>query len=125
MKVLIAALLLLSACAPTIEINKVGNEYVQHSYSRNAWHPNWDRVKFCDSLASNGFCPGGETHTAIAKESFGQGAAKGFIASAPIGIGLGLMRFNQTFTNNNVGFKDPHISTANFDAKYVPIDLTK
>jgi len=35
-------------------------------------------------------------HTVTARESFGQGAAKGVLGNAPIGIGLGLLRIQQS-----------------------------
>jgi len=46
---------------------------------------------------SNGACQKRlEMHTVTARESFGQGAAKGVLGNAPIGIGLGLMRIQQS-----------------------------
>ena len=78
----------LGGCAlgTAIDTSRVGDECIQHSYSRNIWWPNWDRVAVKE-VDANGAC---------ARESFGQGAAKGVLGNAPIGIGLGLLRIQQS-----------------------------
>lgn len=89
---------LLSGCAlgTAIDTSRVGDECIQHSYSRNIWWPNWDRVAVKE-VDANGACQKRlETHTVTARESFGQGAAKGVLGNAPIGIGLGLLRIQQS-----------------------------
>ena len=88
----------LGGCAlgTAIDTSRVGDECIQHSYSRNIWWPNWDRVAVKE-VDSNGACQKRlEMHTATARESFGQGAGKAFAGGAPIGIGLGLMRIQQS-----------------------------
>ena len=88
----------LGGCAlgTAIDTSRVGDECIQHSYSRNIWWPNWDRVAVKE-VDANGACQKRlEMHTATARESFGQGAAKGVLGNAPIGIGLGLMRIQQS-----------------------------
>jgi len=85
----------LGGCAlgTAIDTSRVGDECIQHSYSRNIWWPNWDRVAVKE-VDANGACQKRlEIHTVTARESFGQGAAKGV---APIGIGLGLLRIQQS-----------------------------
>lgn len=88
----------LGGCAlgTAIDTSRVGDECIQHSYSRNIWWPNWDRVAVKE-VDANGACQKRlEIHTVTARESFGQGAAKGVLGNAPIGIGLGLMRIQQS-----------------------------
>ena len=102
---IVLATSLLGGCAlgTAIDTSRVGDECIQHSYSRNIWWPNWDRVKVLD-VDANGACQHSqETHMVTARESFGQGAGKAFAGGAPIGIGMGLMRFQQsTHTNLNI-----------------------
>ena len=88
----------LGGCAlgTAIDTSRVGDECIQHSYSRNIWWPNWDRVAVKE-VDANGACQKRlEMHTVTARESFGQGAAKGVLGNAPIGIGLGLLRIQQS-----------------------------
>ena len=88
----------LGGCAlgTAIDTSRVGDECIQHSYSRNIWWPNWDRVAVKE-VDANGACQKRlEIHTVTARESFGQGAATGVLGNAPIGIGLGLMRIQQS-----------------------------
>ena len=88
----------LGGCAlgTAIDTSRVGDECIQHSYSRNIWWPNWDRVAVKE-VDANGACQKRlEMHTVTARESFGQGAAKGVLGNAPIGIGLSLMRIQQS-----------------------------
>ena len=88
----------LGGCAlgTAIDTSRVGDECIQHSYSRNIWWPNWDRVAVKE-VDSNGACQKRlEMHTVTARESFGQGAGKAFAGGAPIGIGLSLMRIQQS-----------------------------
>ena len=88
----------LGGCAlgTAIDTSRVGDECIQHSYSRNIWWPNWDRVAVKE-VDANGACQKRlEMHTVTARESFGQGAAKGVLGKAPIGIGLGLLRIQQS-----------------------------
>ena len=47
---LILTAALFAACAPMVNVDKIGNEYAQHSYSRNFWWPNYDRTTFCWKL---------------------------------------------------------------------------
>lgn len=120
----IAALLLLSACAPVVTVHKMGNEYVQDAHSRNWWGPNWHRVTYCGKL-DNGYCPKEdtrvETASAIAMESPGEKMATAFAGGAPIGIGLGLMRFSQTFNSyGGTGIDKAYISTLNTPAGQFP-----
>ena len=88
----------LGGCAlgTAIDTSRVGDECIQHSYSRNIWWPNWDRVAVKE-VDANGACQKRlEMHTVTARESFGQGAAKGVLGNAPIGAGLSLMRIQQS-----------------------------
>ena len=120
MLVLTAALF--AACAPMVNVDKIGNEYAQHAYSRNFWWPNYDRTTFCWKLDPNGYCPKEdtriETHTAIAQEASGQSAAKSAVASMPMALGLGLglahsgsrmtqsvggLTINETFSTKYIG----------------------
>ena len=108
---LLLASSVLGGCAlgTAIDTSRVGDECIQHAYSRNIWWPNWDRVGVLE-VDANGACRHRkEMHTATARESFGQGAGKAFAGGAPIGIGLGLMRFQQS-TNTNLNINE-HFST--------------
>ena len=100
------------ALGTAIDTSRVRDECIQHSYSRNVWWPNWDRVKVF-TVDHNGVCQlQQEVHTVTARESFGQGAGKAFAGGAPVGVGLGLMRFQQsTHTNLNIN--------ENFSTKYI------
>ena len=84
---------LVLGCAPTVEVYRAGNEYVQNAYSRNVWHPNWQRVTYCWKL-QDGYCPKDDTRveavTQIAMESWGQKAAVGAVANTPLALGVGL-----------------------------------
>lgn len=122
LSVLLMGLVLVSGCSAMTEVSKIGNEYAQHSYSRNFWWPNYDRVVFCWKLDDKGLCPKEdtrvETHTQIAMEASGQAAAKGAVASMPLSLGLGLglahsgsrmtqsvggLTINETFSTKYVG----------------------
>lgn len=87
------ALVLLSSCAPVVEVYKMGNEYVQDAHSRNWWAPNWQRVTYCWKL-SDGYCPKEdtrvETASSIAMDSPARMAAQGFVSNVPLGLGIGL-----------------------------------
>lgn len=89
-----AALFLTAACAPTIEVTKIGNEYAQNAYSRNFWWPNWQRTTYCWKLDANGYCPKDDTRvetlTQIALEASGAKAAVGAVSQMPLALGLGL-----------------------------------
>ena len=93
MRVILVGLLLLSACAPVVEVYKMGNEYVQDAHSRNLWSPNWQRVTYCWKL-ENGYCPKEdtrvETASSIAMDSPGRSMATGFVSNMPLGLGIGL-----------------------------------
>ena len=120
------SLAVLSGCAAITNVDKIGNEYAQHSYSRNFWWPNYDRAIFCDDLDGDGFCPkkGRETYTVIAQESAGQGAAKAAVGNMPLALGLGLGLANipkSTSSMQQRVFDSPTISTFNGNVKYVPI----
>ena len=82
----------LGGCAlgTAIDTSRVGDECIQHSYSRNIWWPNWDRVAVKE-VDANGACQKRlEMHTVTARESFGQRAGKAFPGGAPTGISIGL-----------------------------------
>lgn len=89
----VACLLLLSACAPVVDVYRMGNEYVQDAHSRNWWSPNWQRVTYCWKL-QDGYCPKEdtrvETASSIAMDSPARTAAAGFLSNVPLGLGLGL-----------------------------------
>ena len=91
--ILLSLTALLAACAPMVNVDKIGNEYAQHAYSRNFWWPNYDRTTFCWKLDANGFCPKEdtrvETHTVIAQESWGQGASKAALTGSVGLVALG------------------------------------
>ena len=91
MLVLTAAFL--SACAPVVDVYKMGNEYVQDAHSRNFWAPNWQRVTYCWKL-QDGYCPKEdtrvETASSIAMDSPARAAAAGFVSNMPLGLGIGL-----------------------------------
>ena len=67
------------------QVTKIGHEYVQNSYSRQFWWPNWQRVTYCWQL-KDGYCPKDdtrvETHTQIAMSASGQEAAVGMVKNA-------------------------------------------
>jgi hypothetical protein len=88
----------LGGCAlgTAIDTSRVGDECIQHSYSRNFWWPNWDRVGVLEVDANGACVHRKEMHTVTARESFGQGATKGMLGNAPIGAGLSLMRIQQS-----------------------------
>ncbi len=93
MKRILLACLLLTACAPVVTVNKMGNEYIQDAHSRNWWGPNWQRVTYCWKL-DNGFCPKDdtrvETASQIGMQSPGQGMAVAAVGNMPMALGLGL-----------------------------------
>lgn len=116
------AFTLLVGCTPITEVSKIGNEYAQHSYSRNFWWPNYDRAVFCWKLDSAGFCPKEDTRvetiTVTAQEAAGQAAAKSAVGSMPMALGLGLglahsgsrmtqsvggLTINETFSTKYIG----------------------
>lgn len=122
MLVLTAALI--AACAPVVEVTKIGNEYVQNAYSRQFWWPNWQRATYCWKL-ENGYCPKEdtrvETHTQIAMSASGQEAAVGMLKNAPfslMGFSFPRNRFSQTFESN--GINQAYISTLNTPAGQFP-----
>lgn len=86
-------LLLLSACAPVVQVHKMGNEYIQDAHSRNWWGPNWQRVTYCWKL-QDGYCPKDdtrvETANSIGMDSPGQKMAVAAAGAAPLGLGMGL-----------------------------------
>ena len=90
---LLGMVLLMGACAPVIEVQPAGNEYVQNAYSRNFWWPNWQRVTTCWQI-KDGYCPKEdtrvETQTQIAMEASGHKAAVGAVSQIPLAMGLGL-----------------------------------
>jgi len=93
--VLVTLCLLISGCLGVkVEVDKIGNEYAQHAYSRNILWPNYDRTTFCWELAKNGFCPKEdtrvETHTVTAQKAMGAAAAEAAVGSMPMALGLGL-----------------------------------
>ena len=115
-------LVVMTGCAPMTDVNKIGNEYAQHSYSRNFWWPNYDRAVFCWRLDANGFCPKEDTRvetiTVTAQEASGQAAAKSAVGSMPMALGLGLglahsgsrmtqsvggLTINETFSTKYIG----------------------
>lgn len=125
MRYLLLSLLVLgSACAPMVEVTKIGNEYVQNSYSRQFWWPNWQRVSYCGELDINGYCPKparAEVHTQIAMSASGQEAAVGMVKNAPfalMGFSFPRHRFSQTFESN--GINQAYISTLNTPAGQFP-----
>ena len=88
----------LGGCAmgTAIDTSRVGDECIQHSYSRNIWWPNWDRVGVLE-VDENGTCQKRkEMHTVTARESFGQGAGKAIAGSLPIMAGLSMIRVQQS-----------------------------
>lgn len=91
--ILLCSVALLTACAPVVDVYKMGNEYIQDAHSRNFWSPNWQRVTYCWKL-DNGYCPKddtrSETSSSIAMDSPGRAAAAGFISNVPLGLGIGL-----------------------------------
>ena len=101
----------LGGCAlgTAIETSRVGDECIQHAYSRNIWWPNWDRVGVLE-VDANGACQHRkEMHTATAQESFGQKAGKYFTGNLPIMGGLSMLRFQQS-ANTNLNINE-HFST--------------
>jgi hypothetical protein len=98
-------LISLMACAPVVEVHKVGNEYVQHAYSRNWWWPNWNRTVFCADTERNGYCAKEdrrvETVTATAQESWGQGASKAALTGV-VGFATFGALMNDGLKNQNV-----------------------
>ncbi len=104
----------LGGCAlgTAIDTSRVGDECIQHSYSRNIWWPNWDRVAVKE-VDANGACQKRlEMHTVTARESFGQGAGKALANGVPIMVGMSLLRFQQS-TNTNLNIKET------FSTKYI------
>ena len=90
---LLGMVLLMGACAPVIEVHKMGNEYIQDAHSRNWWAPNWQRVTYCWQL-KDGFCPKDdtrvETASSIAMTAPGREMAEGAVKNVPLAMGLGL-----------------------------------
>lgn len=121
MYLMIGVLLALTACAPIVEVTKIGNEYVQHAYSRNFWWPNWDRAVFCPDKDKNGFCPKEdmrvETITVTAQKAAGQVAAEQAVGSIPMAaaFGVGLAHSGSRITQSVGGFNvNEHFSTKLF-----------
>lgn len=117
----LCAVVLLSACAPVVDVYKMGNEYIQDAHSRNFWAPNWQRVTYCWKL-QDGYCPKEdtrvETASSIAMDSPARSAAAGFAANVPLGLGIGLGlayqnvgRMTQSVTGNQAvktNFESPY-----------------
>lgn len=123
---ILMGVVLLTGCAPLVEVHKIGNEYVQDAYSRKFWSANWQRTTYCWKVDAAGFCPKEdtrvETHTQIAMEAAGQKMAVAAAGSAPIGLGLGLgLSHMQASRMTQSVFPDTRISTFNGNVKYVPI----
>lgn len=93
MRYLLSLCLLLSACAPVVDVYKMGNEYIQDAHSRNWWSPNWQRVTYCWKL-QDGYCPKEdtrvETASSIAMDSPGRSMAVAAAGNVPLGLGIGL-----------------------------------
>lgn len=93
-RLLLAACLMVSACAPVIEVHKMGNEYVQDAYSRKLWSANWQRTTICWKLDGNGYCPKEdtrvETRLDTAMEAAGPKMAVAAMGSVPLALGLGV-----------------------------------
>lgn len=115
---LLAIMALLSACSPIVEVTKIGNEYAQDAHSRKFWWGNWQRVTYCGTLDSSGYCPKDdtrvETHTQIAIKASGHEAAVGAATSAPLALGLGLglanmqaARMTQSVVQSSGGVNQP------------------
>ena len=100
---------LVFACAPIVEVHKMGNEYVQDAHSRNWWGPNWHRVTYCWKL-EQGFCPKEDIRVEVASkigmDAPGQQMAVGAVQSMPLalGIGLGLAHSGSRITQSVGGF---------------------
>lgn len=90
---LLSLCLLLVACAPVVDVYKMGNEYIQDAHSRNWWGPNWQRVTYCWRL-DHGYCPKDdtrvETASSIAMSAPGRELASAAMGSVPLGLGIGL-----------------------------------
>lgn len=90
---LLSLCLLLGACAPVVEVYKMGNEYIQDAHSRNWWGPNWQRVTYCWQL-KDGYCPKDdtrvETASSIAMDAPGRSMAVAAAGNVPLGLGIGL-----------------------------------
>jgi hypothetical protein len=86
-------MLVVAACAPIVEVHKLGNEYVQTAYSRNWWGPNFHRVTYCWKL-DQGYCPKEDTRVEVASkigmESPGRQMAVAATSSVPLALGFGL-----------------------------------
>lgn len=86
-------MMLTVACAPVVEVYKMGNEYIQDAHSRNWWNPNWQRVTYCWKL-QDGYCPKDdtrvETANSIAMTAPGREMAEGAMKNVPLGLGFGL-----------------------------------
>lgn len=122
---MVGILVVMTGCSAMVNVDKIGNEYAQHSYSRNFWWPNYDRVVFCWKLDDKGLCPKEdtrvETHTQIAMTASGQEAAIGVVKNSPyafVGLGFPRNRFSQTFESN--GINQAYISTLNTPAGQFP-----
>ena len=122
--VVLLCIVFMTGCAPVVEVTKIGHEYVQNSYSRQFWWPNWQRVTYCWQL-KDGYCPKDdtrvETHTQIAMSARGQEAAVGMVKNAPfalMGFSFPRNRFSQTFESN--GINQAYISTLNTPAGQFP-----
>lgn len=103
---LAALCLLVSACSAVTVVDQIGNEYAQHSYSRNYWWPNYDRVVFCWKLDEQGLCPKEDTRvetiTATGLKASGQAAAEQAVGSLPLAAGLGFgLAYSGSKTSNS------------------------
>lgn len=118
-EIMLGLCLLLSACAPVVNVHKMGNEYIQDAHSRNWWGPNWQRVTYCWQL-KDGYCPKDDTRTetqsTIAMDAPGQKMAVAAVGNAPLALGLGLglayqRRMTQSVTQGlgqNTVFESPY-----------------
>lgn len=132
MSILILLTALLVACAPAIEVTKLGNEYVQSAYSRNWWAPNYHRVTYCWKLDANGYCPKEDTRvevdSRIGMDSPGKSMAVAAVGNIPIALALGLGLSHIPASNNynrmtqTACGPDCRISTVNSNVKYVPVN---
>jgi hypothetical protein len=98
--------LFIVACAPVVDVYKMGNEYIQDARSRKLWGPNWQRVTYCWKL-ENGFCPKEdtrvETANKIGMESVGERAAVGFVSNLPWIAAFSLIPSNSNRMTQSVG----------------------
>jgi hypothetical protein len=123
---------LIAACAPVVDVYKMGNEYIQDAHSRNFWAPNWQRVTYCWKL-ENGYCPKEDTRVEVASQigmnAPGRDAAVIAAGSVPLSLafGLGLSQANagrMTQSVNSQPYAGSTISTQYINGQ-VPAWLLK